>query len=816
MDQSSKYANEEIELGIQDWCKEFNRVWIRSDWIFSMLRSTEDYYKQPIKLRLPFIFYLGHLPCFSWAQFRHLNDVNGIINKTFDDLFLRDINSDVETNIVKHSHSTEFSTDTNVEEEYWRSFTVQSVIDYKNNVRVKLIDILTNSHLDLKDIKTLNVLNISAEHEMLYQETLMYLFVHLPIESLRWNFIHEHDFLQHNIISSLPSNTWIMFPGGQTSLGKPYNDDVSTFSFGWDNEFPREFVYLPVFEMQSHPIRNGDFLQFILDNGYTTSDWWDENVFTWIIKSNIRSPSTWIIHENSYQVNFVLQRNIPIECVLDHPVLVSQVEAKAYCQWISKKTGEQIELPTEAEWIYALWDSSNCIRLALKENNCNIDFHHLHTIQVSSNNNEKLQWQGSAFEWTSSVFRPFSGYQGPLSTYPGYSADFFDNCHFVLLGGSFATDSTFIRRTFRNWYQDTYRYVFATFRCVKRVSHTDDKLTQIDRDAIVASLSNTEHRKISSKYFYDAQGSAIYTKITQLDEYYPFRQELKLLCQKANDIKSTIIHHSNFQNHSSSTIHFIELGCGDGKKVEAWLTPWINSTDNISIEYHPVDISQHAIDSLVQLLKQTFNENIIEQYVKPLCSTFENMYEKINTNIMGIKVVILMGSTIGNFSSYDEKNVKYGEDAPVIQLLRSIRQNLNVGDWFICAFDMCKDTTTMIRAYSDSKGVTTAFNMNLLSRLNRELNFNFNLNNYQHYALYNPLRRQMESWLICLNHETITDHQGFTMQLQPYNAIQTELSTKYTREDIELLMKKNSMKIIEFFNSDDHRFPYCLCLAQII
>ncbi|CAF1204407.1 unnamed protein product [Rotaria sordida] len=78
----------------------------------------------------------------------------------------------------------------------------------------------------------------------------------------------------------------------------------------------------------------------------------------------------------------------------------------------------------------------------------------------------------------------------------------------------------------------------------------------------------------------------------------------------------------------------------------------------------------------------------------------------------------------------------------------------------------------MIRGYNDSKGITAAFSINLLARSNRELNFNFNLNNYQHYGLFNPLYQQMESWLICLNHETITDQQGFTMNLQPYDVIQ--------------------------------------------
>ncbi|CAF3843162.1 unnamed protein product [Rotaria sordida] len=107
---------------------------------------------------------------------------------------LEDSNEKIESDI-KFCQSNQFSTDIKVKEEYWRSFTIQSVIDYKNNVRIKLINILTNGQLNFNDINTLNVLNISAEYEMLHQDILMHLFVQLPIESLRLNYINEYDFV---------------------------------------------------------------------------------------------------------------------------------------------------------------------------------------------------------------------------------------------------------------------------------------------------------------------------------------------------------------------------------------------------------------------------------------------------------------------------------------------------------------------------------------------------------------------------------------------------------------------------------------------
>jgi len=811
------HINDESKSNIIKWCNKFNQLWERSDYLFGLLRSSNDFYRQPIQLRLPLLFYLGHLPCFAWVQFRHLDGVNKVIDIVYDKIFERGVDPDVQTGVVNHQHSSRFSINDDIEKEYWESFSVQSVVEYKLQVRSEIINVLTNNNLNFDDIETLNVLNIALEHEMMHQETLMYLFAQLPIEAFRLNVRNETDLRLHHVILPLPENIWISLPGGQTSLGKSYNEEATTFSFGWDNEFPCEPTYVPSFELQSHPVRIGDYLQFVLDNGYKTEEWWDKNIFQWIIESKISHPASWS-YDNSYRVNFILQRDVPIESVLNHPVIVSQVEAKAYCRWLSCKTGHTIDLPTEAEWVYAMWDWSKCMPMGPDDDKYNVNFRHLHTTSIDACTNKVLQWQGSAFEWTSSVFRPFTGYRGSLPSYPGYSSDFFDDRHFVLLGGSFATDSTLIRRTFRNWFQDTYRYVFATFRCVKRNGHTDHSLTSADREIIINTLNNSNHRAIPSQYFYDAHGSAIYEQITQLDEYYLFNQELKLLQQRAVDMRNTILQYSTLQTRSStlSNVHIIELGCGDGSKTETWLSPWLELKDNVSVVYHPVDISEHAIDSLIQRLKQTMGEIIIEQHVKPVCSTFEQMYTQLDRNFMEIQVVMLLGSTVGNFSSYDDNNVKYGDDSPVMKFFHSIRSNLKVGDWFVCGFDLCKHTKTMIEAYSDSKGITAAFNYNLLFRLNRELNFNFKIANYQHYAMFNPSFRRMESWLISTQKQTVDDQHGFIMQLEPYEAIQTEVSTKYTQEDIQLLMKKNSFKIIKFYQTTDQHFPYALCMAQAI
>jgi L-histidine N-alpha-methyltransferase len=805
-----------IEYDALYWCKEFSRLWKRSDWLFSLLRSPEEYYKKPIESLSPLIFYLGHLPCFSWAQFRHLNGISDVIDATYDDLFLCDASRHRCIEIVNHNYLNRLSTQDKIDDIDWHSFTVQSVIDYKQKIRAKLTSILMDNTLDLHKTQSLNILNIVAEHEIFHHETLVHLFSQLSIDALRVEAVNDPDLRQRHVAFSLVDNTWVTLHAAQTLLEQLYCDKIMKCSFHWNKEVFSEPTYVSGFELQSHPVRNGDFLHFILDGGYTTSDWWETSVFEWITNCNIHCPVTWTSKDSSYCINFVLQRDVPVESVLDHPVLVSHVEANAYCRWMTKKTGNTIDLPTEAEWVYAMWDYSDCVRHGLASNNCNVNFRHFHTFPVFSDGDDKLQWQGSAFEWTSSVFRPVLDHCTVPSSPLECSTAFVDNRHFLLLGASFATDLRIIHKTLRRWCLDTYRYVFGTFRCVKRISHTDFPLAEDDRKEIVMSLSNAEHRHISSKYLYDAQGHAILARIVELDEYYLFRQELKLLQQRANDIRSIILHHSNIDPHSSSTVHLIELGCGDGGKVEAWLSPWIQTKDKISAVYYPVDISQHAIDLLVYLLKRTMGEDIIEQHVKPVCSTFDNIYMKLNINPTEIHVVMLLGSTIGGFESYGPSNIKYGIDAPVMLFLSQVRRNLKIGDWFICGFDMCKDIMTMIRAYNDSKRVNGAFSRNVFVRINRELNFNFNPANYQHYATYNPLRRQVEGWLISTKQQTVTDHNGFAMELQPYDAINTHVSTKYTREDIRLLMEKNSLRIIEYVDIDNDQLPYTICLAQAI
>lgn len=178
--------------------------------------------------------------------------------------------------------------------------------------------------------------------------------------------------------------------------------------FGWDNEFPAHTVDVPAFAIDSRPVTNGEYLECMTATGAKAPHFWS------------RGESEW-----SWRGMFEMT---PLP--LDAPVWVTHDEAAAYARWKGAR------LPTEAEW-HRAYDAGVAGLLA-----------------------------GHGWEWTSSFFAPFAGF-APMPSYPQYSADFFDDAHYVMKGASPATPRELIRPSFRNWFRPAYPYVYATFRCAR-------------------------------------------------------------------------------------------------------------------------------------------------------------------------------------------------------------------------------------------------------------------------------------------------------------------------------------------------------------
>lgn len=262
------------------------------------------------------------------------------------------------------------------------------------------------------------ILNVAIEHRLMHAETLAYLFHNLPYESKRGPAPVPNG-------TRLVANSMIGNPAGAAVLGRPRND-----GFGWDNEFERHSVQVPAFRISRFKISNGEYLEFVRQ-GAAPPNFWVERGGLWFLRG--------------------MFGEIPLP--LDWPVYVTHAEAAAYAQW------RNAALPSEAQFHRA---AEGAVPV-------NADFERWDPVAVdagAASAHGVFQMIGNGWEWTSTVFGPFPGFER-FPFYPGYSADFFDGKHYVMKGGSPRTARCMLRESFRNWFRADYPYVYAGFRIVE-------------------------------------------------------------------------------------------------------------------------------------------------------------------------------------------------------------------------------------------------------------------------------------------------------------------------------------------------------------
>ena len=421
--------------------------WSRSDEIFDLLEpgALDD---QPIALRHPLVFYLGHLPAFAWNQV-----CRGVLDRPsfrpdFDALFERGIDP---MDVDRYESAAEWP-------------PLAEIIDYRDRVRHELLtaidevaDRVADDPLDPRG----RIFEVAIEHELMHQETLQYLFQQLPFERKR----RPKDPAPYRF-DGAASPAVIEIGGGVVVLGA----DLSTGGFGWDNEFPELEVKVEGFAIDRTPVRNAEFREFVADGGYTRAELWGDDDWRWRERIGLELPVFWSRDNGSLTYDTLFDR-LDLETVGDWPVYVSHAESRAFCRWRCAR------LLTEAEFHRAAYTTPNGDRRrfpwgdeAPSASHGNFDFSHWSPTPVGCFPDGDSAWGvaelvGNGWEWTDSVFAPFPGFEATNPSYPGYSADFFDGLHRVILGASWATPTQLIRRSFRNWFQPHYPFMFATFRC---------------------------------------------------------------------------------------------------------------------------------------------------------------------------------------------------------------------------------------------------------------------------------------------------------------------------------------------------------------
>lgn len=291
---------------------------------------------------------------------------------------------------------------------------------------------------------------------------------------------------------------------------------------------------------------------------------------------------------------------------------------------------------------------------------------------------------------------------------------------------------------------------------------------------------NAEQKTISAKYFYDDIGSELFQKISQHPDYYPTKTEFSIL-DKISNILPTLI--------NESEIDIIELGAGDGHKSELVINGFINA--NCKVNFYPIDISEKAMQLLANNLSINDHLNIhgvVADYLHGL-----NHLKTISNNK---KIVLFLGSNVGNFNKQQTN-----------EFLSMLSSALSAKDYVLIGFDLKKDPEVLNRAYNDSGGLTQAFNINLLTRINRELGGNFDITKFKHYGFYNPYRGTMESYLISLADQIIeVSAANQTFYFKQFESMHLEYSHKFTPSGITKLAQHNGFSVTQLFSDEQDYF----------
>ena len=424
-----------------------SRARAQTDELLARIRS-EAMLERPIPERHRFVFYLGHLEAFDWNMICGHSCGMDSMNSNFDRLFAFGIDP-TNGNLPDDKQSD------------WPS--IPEILRYNHSVRDVVDRCLAQASFRSDARPYLSggfMFNVAIEHRLMHAETLTYMLHQLPYAQ------KQPGIAPAGLGGEPPHPRRVHVPAGWSTLGLERSQDLS---FGWDNEFRSNRVFVPEFLMDAYDVTNAQFLDFVRAGGYEDKTLWRSDAWNWICASRQQYPRFWRKDGDRWWYRGMFAE-VPLPGAA--PVYVCHAEASAYARWLG------LHLPTEAQYHRAAFGSVEGPERQYpwgdekpQARHGNFDFQRWDPARVDAHPAGTSAFgvtdlMSNGWEWTSTIFEPFPGFQ-PYPFYSGYSADFFDGKHFVMKGASARTASDFVRRSFRNWFQPFYPHVYATFRCVQ-------------------------------------------------------------------------------------------------------------------------------------------------------------------------------------------------------------------------------------------------------------------------------------------------------------------------------------------------------------
>ncbi len=301
-------------------------------------------------------------------------------------------------------------------------------------------------------------------------------------------------------------------------------------------------------------------------------------------------------------------------------------------------------------------------------------------------------------------------------------------------------------------------------------------------DAITDGLSN-KNKSLPSWLFYDEEGDRLFQQIMAMPEYYLTDSEFQIFQNHKSEILKAF-------TENSEGFNLIEFGAGDGMKTEVLLKHFTAQKANFT--YKPVDISASVLEQLTDRMSKSVPELSIE----PINKEYFSALDALNADRKNPMIVLFMGANIGNFALPEAH-----------QFVKKIADSLRPNDQLMIGFDLKKNPNMILKAYNDDKGITTAFNMNLLTRLNNELEADFKLDRFMHYPYYDPQSGTTKSFIVSKEKQTINFraiNQSF--HFKAWEPIHVEFSQKFDEEMISELASFAGLSVEQYFYDEQKYF----------
>jgi len=397
----------------------FNTTYELYEKLFELLKDDNAYYEQPERLRHPLIFYFGHTATFFINKLNVSNIYTKRVNDYFESIFAIGVDEMSWDDLNPNNYK-------------WPK--VSEVREYRAIVKEIVNNLIDSMDLNLPIgwNSPWWVILMGIEHERIHIETSSVLFRQLDIKYLNqnhplWSICQEYN------TKDYPKNELLNVKAKRVVLGR---DRAHPEVYGWDNEFGMQTFEVADFKASKYLVSNGEFLEFVLDGGYKNDEFWEDEGREWKNYTNAKHPTFWIESNGKFRYRAI---NLEFDLPLDFPVDVNYHEAKAFCNWKSKKGNINYDLPTEAQW-HSLWLESG-----LKDEpewgksiNANINLEHFASSCAVNRfkHGEFYDVIGNVWQWTNTPIYPFNGFEiHPY--YDDFSVPTFDNRHNIIKGGSF-------------------------------------------------------------------------------------------------------------------------------------------------------------------------------------------------------------------------------------------------------------------------------------------------------------------------------------------------------------------------------------------